>query len=779
MIACKDNIFELHTDNTSYIFRATESGQLEHIYYGKRVHADIGAMSEAHTFIPGNTNAYSDKFPNVALEDMSLEVSALGKGDVRELFVEVVCEDGSRTLDFVYESATVLDGREALSTLPCSYGEPDEVEQLRIKLVDKWMGLELALNYCVYPHCDVITRNAVLTNIGEGCVRVKRLMSMQLDMDNEGYVLSTFNGSWTNEMNRHECRMTGGKHVNSSVTGTSSNRANPFIMLAGENTTQDAGVCFGFNLVYSGNHMEVVEADAYGRLRILCGINPATFEWKLESGGAFEAPEAVMTFSDKGFNEMSHHMHEFVRNHIVRGEWKNRVRPVLLNSWEAAYFDINENKLLKLAAKAATAGVELFVVDDGWFKGRTGDSRALGDWTADAKKFPDGLGGMANRLKRLGLDMGIWVEPEMVSVDSDLYRAHLDWAIAIPGRPHTEGRHQRILDLSREEVVQYIIKSISDILNSADITYVKWDMNRIFSDYYSNALDSDRQGELAHRYVCGLYRCMKALTEAFPHVLFEGCSAGGNRFDLGILSYFPQIWGSDNTDAVVRARIQDSYSYGYPPETVSAHVSDCPNHQTMRTTPLDTRYTVASFGTLGYECNLCDMKKEQLEAIKGQIELYKQWREVLQKGTFYRCDAGSRTQWCVVSKDRTRAVGMLMYSLGMPDMRRDVYKAKGLDADKRYHFYNAPGNVDIRAFGGLVNTMSPVHIKPESWLMDVAAKVVKLSGEKEDYVAFGDMLMNCGVRLKQGYAATGYSDEVRVMGDFGARRYYMQEVSDS
>ena len=418
---------------------------------------------------------------------------------------------------------------------------------------------------------------------------------------------------------------------------------------------------------------------------------PQSFSYRLEVGEHFEAPEAVMTYSCEGFNTMSQNMHEFVREHIVRGEWKYKERPVLLNSWEASYFDINERKLLKLAKAGKDVGIELFVMDDGWFGTRDDDAQSLGDWSVNEKKLPNGLKGLCRKIKDMGLDFGIWVEPEMINVNSKLYETHPDWVLQIPGKPHSEGRNQRILDLTKSEVREYIITSMKNIFSSADISYVKWDMNRIFSDVYSDGLSSDRQGEVFHRYVMGLYEIMKELTESYPNILFEGCASGGNRFDLGILCYFPQIWASDNTDAVSRADIQTGYSYGYPMSTVAAHVSSCPNHQTLRITPLESRFNTAAFGILGYECNLCDMKKEDLAAIKAQIELYKHWRKDMQFGNFYRGRGynngayGNITEWTCVSPDKKRAVGYIAQKLVSPNTQYEYFKAKGLEKDKKYH----------------------------------------------------------------------------------------------
>ena len=558
-------------------------------------------------------------------------------------------------------------------------------------------------------------------------------------------------------------------------------------MLSKPETSEDLGDCYGFNLIYSGNHYEAAEVSGYGKTRLVMGINPQSFCFRIGAGECFEAPEAVMSYSHEGYNGMSQHMHRFVREHIVRGKWKHKTRPVLLNSWEASYFDINERKLLQLAKAGKEVGIELFVMDDGWFGSRDDDTQSLGDWEVNRKKLPDGVEGLARKVKDLGLDFGIWVEPEMVNVKSKLYVEHPDWVLMIPDKPHSEGRNQRILDLTRKEVQDYIIEEMSRVFSSADTAYVKWDMNRTVTDYYSSALPAERQGEVAHRYVMGLYRCMKELTERFPEILFEGCAAGGNRFDLGILCYFQQIWASDDTDALCRAEIQTGYSYGYPMSTVSAHVSACPNHQTLRTTPLETRFHVACFGICGYECNFCDMKKEELAAVKAQIELYKEWREVLQWGTFYRgrtfseqgdgsCLSGNNgnvTEWTCVSEDRSKAVGFLLQKLVAPNTQYAFYKAKGLDPEQKYHFYNRTLKYDVREFGDLVNTVSPIHIKQDSLVHRAVAKFVKMDGETEDIYAYGDALMYGGVRLKQAFGGTGYSDEVRHFPDFASRIYFM------
>lgn len=794
MIQAVNDCFFLHTDHTSYLFGKLPTGQLEHFYYGRKIRIkDVGSLWEKNLFSPGNTIVYDKEHPTFTPEDLCLEMSAEGKGDIREPFLEVIHQDGSRTGDFVFDHFQILEEKAPFETLPGSYSENGKTEHLVITMKDRQYGLGLELHYFVYPECDVITRSAKLINESKETVRVQRLMSLQLDLADSGYVCTSFHGAWAREMMRTDTRVKNGKFVIDSFTGTSSNRSNPFFMLSEAGTGEHTGACFGFNLIYSGNHAEMIEVNSFGKTRILTGINPRGFCFRLEPGASLEAPEAVCTYSDQGFNGLSVQMHTFVREHIVRGLWKKKARPVLLNSWEATYFDLSERKLFSLAKRAKEVGIELFVVDDGWFGDRTDDTKSLGDWTVNEKIFPGGLKGFCDKIRGLGMDFGIWVEPEMVNVNSNLYEMHPDWVIQIPERPHSEGRNQRILDLTNPRVQDYIIEEMSKVFSGADIAYVKWDMNRIFSDVFASSLPADRQGEVFHRYVCGLYRCMRELTKRFPEILFEGCSSGGNRFDLGILSYFPQIWASDNTDALCRAEIQNGYSYGYPQSTYTAHISGCPNHQTLRNSPLETRFQVASFGVLGYECNLCDLKKEELAAIQAQISLYKQWREVLQFGQFYRGRTFSdreaerhsvsidpsghnEMEWTIAAKDRKSAVGLLLQSLVVPNRPHTIFHVYGLQEDRCYHFCNRPLQVNVKEFGDLVNTIAPVHIRQDSIAHNLVAKFVKMKGETQDFIAYGDELMYAGVRLQPTFAATGYSEEVRFYPDFGSRMYFLEEV---
>ena len=793
MIIDGKSYFVLNTDNTSYIFRITKSGHLEHLYYGSRIRVvdSLDGLIERQEFIPGNNNAYSAEFPQLTLNNLLLEASFEGRGDNREAFAVIENSDGSRTSDFLFEASEIDDVKEELSTMPSSYGLKGERSHLQISLIDKANELRLFLDYYVYEEENVITRTARLVNYGKKAVFIHQLMSAQLGINGGDYVMSTFNGAWAREMGRKDVTIKAGKHINSSYTGTSSSYANPLFMRSRETTTEDYGIAFGFNLIYSGNHAEIVEVNEFDKTRVLWGINPRGFKWRLESGEEFETPEAIMTFSFAGFNGLSTNFHRFIREHVTRGEWSKKERPVLLNSWEAAYFDINERKLLKLAKAAKEVGIELFVMDDGWFGERNDDTSSLGDWYPNKKKLPGGLKGLADKVNKLGLSFGLWVEPEMVSVNSNLYREHPDWAIQNPLKEHSEGRNQRILDLANPAVQDYIIEAMSKVFSSANIEYVKWDMNRTLTDIYSSYLAGlsdtyNYQGELTHRYIIGLYRCMKVLTERFPHILFEGCAAGGNRFDLGILSYFPQIWGSDDTDAIMRTDIQSGYSYGYPQSCWSAHVSGVPNHQTLRITPLETRFGVAAFGSMGYECNLCDMSRDDLAEVKRQVEVYKKFRKVFQYGQMYRGRTfrnsyGNEnvTEWTVVSPDKEKAVGLIVQRLANPNMSYEYFRPRGLDRDKYYHFYNREIKVNIKEFGDLVNTVSPVHIKPGSVTQDILSKVYKLGGDYDSLNMFGSAIMGAGVKLLPAYAGTGFNDKTRVFADFAARVYYMEAIDIS
>ncbi|MBO4902059.1 MAG: alpha-galactosidase [Lachnospiraceae bacterium] len=800
MIRVIDKLFLLETANTTYAFSINAEGLPEHLHYGAPLYiadgADVvSALSHKVSHGKGTTVNYTKDSP-LTIEDLPLEVSSAGKGDFREPMLLLSYADGSRTSDFVFKSYDLSDKITPVEGMPCAVagdgpagsaqtgsaadngaagttaGKIDRPSQLTLHLTERSKGVRLDLIYTVFPACDVITRRAVLYNDEEASFTIRRLLSMQLDLRSADYKMITFGGNWGREMEKHETNITHGLHVNHTQTGVSSNRNNPFVMVVSSKTTERWGEGYGFNLVYSGNHYEACEMSGFYGVRFVSGIDPSDFAWTLAKGECFHTPEAVMTYSVNGYRGISAHMHAFVRKHIVRGKFRDKVRPILLNSWEASYFNISEFKLLRLAKKAADVGAELLVMDDGWFQGRHSDTTSLGDWEADQKKLPGGIRRLSKKVHDLGLQFGIWVEPEMISEDSDLYRAHPSYAMQIPGREQSLGRNQMLLDLTNPEVVAFVKSAMRKVF-SEGVDYVKWDMNRMFSDVFSYVSTAERQGETAHRWVLGLYDILNDLMREYPEILFEGCSSGGNRFDLGMLCYFPQIWGSDDTDAIMRTHIQEGYSYGYPLSTVTAHVSDCPNHQTLRDTPLYTRYNVAAFGVLGYELNLSDLSSKELNEIAAQIKEYKRWREVFFAGDFYRVDEHA---WTVVDKDRRRAVAMLWNELAVPNDFRAVLKTAGLDDEKMYHVYNLPLRHDLKEFGNLVNMIAPVHIKQNSLLHDAISKVVHMDSETEDYRVSGALLNNAGIVLAQNFGGTGYTGQTRLFQDFASRMYYIEEI---
>ncbi len=796
MIYADGKIFLLQTRKVSYLFRKLESGHLEHIHFGGSIFSEEKyedlcseidledadkellekitlSMAPKHFNGGGNMNSYSDEFSGTFLEMLGLEMSSFGKGDIREPMVELVYPDGSSTVDFLFYDYEVRKGKRALETLPYSYDDLDRAQKLVIKLADKEYNTRLDLLYTVFPDCDCITRSAVLYNDSDQPVKVERLLSASLDIPETGLKLTSFHGRWAYEMGRTDSVCRGGKVVSEELAaGESGSRSNPFVIVSEETADDTHGRCIGFNLIYSGNHYEALSSNGASMSRFVTGIQPAGFTWTLNKGESFETPEAVMAFSDKGFNGMSRNMHQFVRKHIVRGSWRDKERPILINSWEANYFNFTQGSLLSLAREAKKCGIELFVMDDGWFGNRNDDKRSLGDWYENKKKLPGGVKELADKITDIGMLFGIWVEPEMVNEDSDLYRAHPDWAVQVPGHPHSKGRNQMNLDLTRTEVQDYVIDAMKKVFSSGKISYVKWDMNRIFSDRFSTGLPAERQGEFQHRYYLGLYRCMKELTESFPDILFEGCSAGGNRFDLGILCYFPQIWGSDDTDAICRLDIQRGYSYGYPASTVGAHVSACPNHQTLNDISLESRFAIAAAGCFGYELNLCDMGDSEKKVISGQVEFYKTWRHLFQFGDYYRLPEDG---YIIVSRDKTKAIAFAVERYARPNNDYKCIRTVGLDENKIYNVTNRVVPLRIMDFGSLVNTMTPMHVKQDGIIHHIIDKFANVNGEEQKDLSTGAALNRHGLSLNGSFAGTGYTGNTRIMRTGDTRLYIFCE----
>jgi alpha-galactosidase len=587
-----------------------------------------------------------------------------------------------------------------------------------------------------------------------------------MDFDHFNFDLITLDGAWIRERHSHRRALNYGKIEISSRKGISSPDHNPFLILCDEKTTESSGGAYGFALVYSGNHNCSAEVNTHDNTRVQMGINHFDFSWNLAKNSSFQAPEAVLAYSDKGLSGLSTIFHNFIRHNIVRGLWQFKERPVLINNWEATYFDFNEKKLLKLARDAKDLGIELFVLDDGWFGKRNDDKSSLGDWYVNLKKLPRGLKGLADKIKKMGLDFGIWVEPEMISIDSDLYRKHPEWMVQSPYRDPSPGRYQFLLDLTNSNVCAYIYQSMKDLFNSADISYVKWDMNRNFSDLFSSALPMNQQKEFSHRYVLGLYSILEKLTSDFPHILFESCASGGGRFDLAMFKYMPQIWTSDDTDAVERLQIQWGSSLFAPLSVLGAHVSAVPNHQVIRNTPIESRFNTAAFGLLGYELDVSKLTNFEKKVIKKQISFYR-IKDPVGKGLCL---------WVVVSENKEKAILGYYQVLANPNPSTERYQIPGLNEDILYHIQNREQFMDIRQFGDLINMILPVEIKTDGFIHSKMANNYMYKLEKTEFNAYGDQLMARGFVPKQQFYGTGLDEHNAYIGDFGSRLFILKSI---
>ena len=774
MITVKDRVFKLDTARTSYILAISDHGHPQHIYYGARLpEADVEALVLKNTIVLGSLVEYSKDTPGYSLDTLLLEYSGNGKGDYRHSPTEFILPDGTFTTDFIFDSYEVSGAPYTSDCgLPFAIGKG---QTLSLRLKDnKYPDAVLTLNYTVFEDCDVIARNAELRNDTEGDIYLRKFMSLMVDFPESDYTLLTLDGSWAKEAHIHERPVSYGICVNDSTVGASSNRHNPAFLLKERGADQEHGNVYGFNLIYSGNHYSAVEKNDQDTLRVMCGINPHCFLWKLKPGEHFVTPQAVMSYSGEGVNVLSRNMHDFVNAHIIREEFQNSERPVVLNNWEATFFHFNRRKILALARKAKSLGVEMFVLDDGWFGKRNDDNAGLGDWTVNTKKLPGGITGLCQKINRMGLRFGLWFEPECVNEDSDLYRAHPDWAIQIPGREPSLGRHQMVLDLTRPEVRDYIVGALDAVLSSANIEYVKWDYNRHISDMYSTSLSN--QGEFFHRYILGLYEVLRRIfCEKHPKVLLESCSSGGNRFDLGMLCFSPQIWTSDDTDAAERLAIQQGMYCFYPPSTISNHVSMTPNQQTLRTIALSSRFNVAAFGVLGYELDFGELTPNERKQIKAQIAFYKAHRATLQYGHYahYFPRPGERVSWQMEKGDETiAAIYNLFYYTAPP---RDVLRILSAKSGKRYTMKSVKQSLRIARFGSLIKHVSPVAVNSEGVLMRFVDRHFAMTDGQEEYTCSGEA-MQAGIPLAMQYSGTGYNPNIRILGDWGSTLYTVTEI---
>ncbi len=680
-------MFKLDAKDTSYVFGVIDEGFLVHGYFGKKIEdSDLTYLLrlEENPWVPKTNMRDMGTFMDMT----AFEYPCHGRGDYREPCLMVMDDEGMTTTDLRYQSHKVYKGKPALEGLPATFAKEDEAETLEITCIDKHTGLEAVLLYTVFNDLDVITRSVRLKNTGKAPLNVKRVLSMCVDFDNDGYDLITLNGSWARERVIERSKLHHGKQGVDSVKGESSHQNNPFMALVSHNADEDMGEAYGFNFVYSGNFFAQAEVTQNKCTRAVMGINHFDFNWLLEAGEEFVAPEVVMVYSDEGIGKMSRTFHDLYRQHLIRGEYKDKRRPILINNWEATYFNFDTDKLIDIAKEASKLGIEMLVMDDGWFGHRDSDNSSLGDWFVYEKKLKGGLKYLVDEVNKLGMKFGIWFEPEMISPDSELYKKHPEWAIQVRGREMTMSREQYVLDYSNKEVRDYVYGMMKAVLDSANIEYIKWDMNRQLTEVGSTSLPKNRQRELWHRYVLGVYDLMNRLTTDYPHILLENCSGGGARFDAGMLYYSPQIWCSDDTDAIERLKIQHGTSICYPASAMGAHVSDCPNHTVGRSTPFATRGNVAMVGTFGYELDVTRIPQEDRDAIPAQIAEFNKYNPIIRTGDQYRIgnvfEDNMWDAWIFVAKDKSEAVFTYVQVLGRPNYRSRRIKLKGLDQDASY-----------------------------------------------------------------------------------------------
>lgn len=683
-----NRIFELDTRNTSYrIGIADEEGFVGHIYYGQKIRpqkCDQFLRTWEAPFVPSKNNrercSFMDTFPT--------EYSGNGIGDYRESCIAVKTENGSRTVDLKFVDYDIVNGKPGISGLPASFAGEEEVQTLVVHMMDGGCGIEVDLIYSVFEDEDVITRSVSVKNAGDRDIRLTKVYSACIDMDDEDFEMLTLHGSWARERQIERRPIAYGKQSVSSLRGESSHQDHPFMAWMSKNADQTRGDVYGMHFVYSGNFIAQIEKSQFDSIRAVMGIHSEGFEWWLTPGETFTAPEVVLTYSHDGLGQMTRNLHDFYRCHMIRSRYLHKKRPVLINNWEATYFDFDTDKLLAIAKSAAEHGIEMLVMDDGWFGHRNDDATSLGDWFVNENKIKGGLKHLVDEVNKLGLKFGIWMEPEMISPDSELYRKHPDWAFAVPERTATLSRNQYVLDLSRKEVRDYVYECVHNVISSANIEYVKWDMNRQLTDIGSVEFNGDRQGELAHRYVLGVYELQERLVNDFPDLLLENCSGGGARFDPGMLYYSPQIWCSDDTDAIERLSIQEGTELIYPLSTMGAHVSDCPNHTVGRSTPFMTRAHVALAGTFGYELDITKISEEERAMIPEQVSMYHKYNDLVREGDYYRVasyrENGLYDCWMVVAKDKSEALVTYVQVLGRPNMHSRKIKLLGLYAAADY-----------------------------------------------------------------------------------------------
>lgn len=696
--------FHLQTLNSSYVMDVIETGELRHVYYGKKLPKDAKL---SHTNLAINFGESPTKERDMFYQNISREYPSYGRSDYREGTIHIQNSiHGDTIINLEYKDYRIENNAPELKGMPCVRNSSNHKAQtLIITMSDKSLNLEIDLYYIVLDESDVLTRFSVIKNQGNATLKILSALSLALDFRaDKDFDLITFNGAWARERKTERKPISYGIHKVSSTHGNgSSSYHNPSVLLVKPTTTEFQGDAYLASLIYSGNHTMQVELNTFDNVRLMAGINPFDFDWTLEAGEQFTTPQAVICYSANGIGEVSKELHNFVQGRIVAPNWANHPRYVLMNNWEGTYFDFDETKVLEMAKVSKELGAELFVLDDGWFGHRDNDRTSLGDWFDDKRKLPNGIKGLSKKVSDMGIKFGLWFEPEMISEDSELFKNHSDWRIDCPRYKPCQGRNQYCLDLTNKDVVDYLYNAISKILRESDISYIKWDKNRNATDIMSKSLPINRQKEFTHRYMLGLYDLMGRLVAEFPNVLFESCASGGNRFDLGMLYYMAQTWTSDNTDAVQRLDIQWGTSMVYPLASMGSHVSACPSHQTGRTTPIEFRGAVAMFGSFGYELDPTKMSDTEKAMTKDQISAFKKYRKLIHSGDFYRLSDPDTNfcGWSVVSKNKEEALVMVAQVLVSANSISKKIVVRGLIEEALY----SVEELGITAYGSELMSM--------------------------------------------------------------------------
>ncbi|MBQ6492389.1 MAG: alpha-galactosidase [Erysipelotrichaceae bacterium] len=755
----------MSTADTSYMFRVDRYKHLEHLHYGDRVRIEDGdALGLKRKIMNGDTVLYNEKDDVYSLDNMPLEYGSYGVGDFKEPSIEIE-NNGSFTCDFLYDSHEIKNEDIKIKDLPSSYGCE---ETLIVHLKDRVNRLSLDLYYAVYPDENVISRRVVLINESDSDYVLHKLMSYSLDLLENNLTLMDFFGAWDKETHLNIRNLNMGTYTIGSRVGFASAKNNPGFIVRKRNTGENHGKAWGFNLVYSGNHYSSISKYEYGIHRIQGGISPERFSYDLKAGASFETPEAIMTYANDGLNHLSQNFHDFINEHIVRSRWKKKERPVLINSWEGFAFDFKKDDLVKkLAKNAVKLGIELFVLDDGWFGRRDSDKRGLGDYDCNLKKIPGGISVLSEEIHELGMLFGIWVEPEAINTDSALYEKHPEYALHEEGRPMLFGRNELLMDLTNPEVRDYIVDNVSKLIDDNAVDYIKWDMNRMMNGV---------SGVYSHEYIKGLYDVLERIFIPRPQVLFESCSSGGNRFDLGMLCYSPQIWASDDTDPIERLDIQKGLTYLYPLSTIGAHVSASPHMHTLRSTPLETRFNVSAYGCLGYELDLSLLSSLEKFEVEKQTAWYKKHRQTFQFGRFYRFDEEDQYEmWEVLGENGALVTKYRRMVHAVPPF--DKLYAEGLESDRLYSVSSKPYLHNLKMFGNLINFVSPVKLNADGRVVDFISKFKGMEASIQEYKASGAALKN-GICLNSLFQSSGYNDNIRIPLDYGSDMYEIKEIKE-